>query len=316
MTADAFVAKFDPAGSALVYSTYLGGTGVDSGFGIAVDAAGNAYVTGTTRASNFPTTSGAFQPTRPSSTLSEAPFVTKLNAAGSALVYSTYLNGSSSDKAFAIDVYQGGNAYITGYTNSNNFPTTPGALQRTKPSLVDFDVFVTKLNPAGSALVYSTYLGGSNGGGLGSAIAIDGAGNAYVTGSTFASNFPTTAGTVQPTDPGTNADTADTFVTKLNATGTALVYSTYLSGTDGGSGNGIAVDGAGNAYVTGNTFGVKFPTTFGAFQPTNPDPDPSNSTPFVGKLNPAARPWSTPPTSAATGVMSGTGIAVDAAGNA
>src|SRR5437660_12099220 len=170
----------------LVYSTLLGGSNDDRGFGIAVDAAGDGYVTGGTGSSDFPTTAGAFQTTLGGG--SDA-FVTKLDPTGTALVYSTYLGGSSGDFANGIAVDATGSAYVTGSTLSADFPTTPGAAQTTfGGGLVD--AFVTKLNPTASALCYSTYLGG-NSFDHGIGIAVDAAGNAYVTGDTASTNFPT-----------------------------------------------------------------------------------------------------------------------------
>jgi len=259
---NAFVTKLDPTGSALVYSTYLGGSTYDTGTGIAVDADGNAYVTGNAGSANFPTTLGAFQPILGGSL---DAFVTKLNPAGSALVYSTYLGGSGQENNGGIAVDAIGNAYVTGATQSANFPTTAGAFQTT---FGGGGPFVTKLDPTGSALVYSTYLGNSAGA---SAIAVDANGNAYVTGGTYSTNFPTTAGAFQTTYAGgyTGYSTGDAFVTKLDPTGSALVYSTYLGGSDGAdSGNGIAVDADGNAHVTGTTNSTNFPTTPDAFQLT------------------------------------------------
>ncbi len=178
------------------------------------------------------------------------------------LSYSTYLGGTGNDAGFGIAVDTAGDAYVTGYTSSTDFPTSAGAFQTTYGG-GDLDAFVTKLNPTGTALVYSTYLGGTDDE-EGQGIAVDTAGNAYVTGYTYSTNFPTTAGAFQTTYGGSQ----DVFVTKLNATGTALVYSTYLGGTDDEEGQGIAVDTAGNAYVTGYTYSTNFPTTAGAFQTT------------------------------------------------
>ncbi|MBI2829078.1 MAG: SBBP repeat-containing protein, partial [Acidobacteria bacterium] len=268
---DVFVTKLNPAGTALVYSTYLGGSGNDGGIGIAVDSAGNAYVTGTTNSADFPTTLGAFDVTFNGV---QDVFVTKLNPAGSALVYSTYLGGSGFERPNGIAVDSAGNAYVMGRTTSTistnpllNFPTTAGAFQTIAPGGDAFnpqDVFVTKLNPAGSALVYSTFLGGNrNDEGVG--MAVDSAGNAYVTGFTTSTNFPTTAGAFA----GTLGGPQDAFVTKLDAAGSDLVYSTYLGGSGGSLGIGIAVDSAGNAYVTGQAFS-NFPTTASAFQATQP----------------------------------------------
>jgi len=206
---NAIVTKLNAAGSALVYSTYLSGSGGDNGLGIAVDSAGSAYVTGVTNG-NFPTTPGAFQ-----TTFSGGPndaFVAKLNATGSALVYSTYLGGSGNEEGSSIAVDSVGSAYVTGATSSTDFPTTAGAFQMTFGG-GSGDAFVTKLNAAGSALLYSTYLGGN---GLvldtGSAIAVDSAGSAYVTGFTDSTNFPTTSGAFQTTFGG---GVNDAFVAKI-----------------------------------------------------------------------------------------------------
>ena len=269
-TTDAFVAKLNPAGSALVYSTYIGGSDGDSGTGIAVDSAGNAYVTGGTNSANFPTTAGAFQTTFAStSDFNSDAFVAKLDSTGSSLVYSTYLGGGSDESGAGIAVDASGSAYVTGRTESFDFPTTPGAFQPVAANSL-YDAFVTKFDAAGSALVYSTRLGGSAND-VGFGIAVDAAGNAYVTGGTFSDDFPTTLGAFQATHVGG----WDVFVTKFNLTGSALAYSTYLGGSgpvpqhgDGlDEGHGIAVDTAGNAYVTGQTISSNFPTTPGVFQP-------------------------------------------------
>ena len=244
---DAFVAKLNASGSALVYSTYLGGSGSDVGMGIAVDGAGCAYVTGLTSSTDFPTQN----PLQPQNKGGWDVFVAKLNAPGSALVYSTYLGGSGTDDGMGIAVDGAGCAYVTGDTSSTDFPTQ-NPLQPQKKG--NYDAFVAKLNASGSALVYSTYLGGS-GRDVGSGIAVDGAGCAYVTGHTSSTDFPT-QNPLQPQKKGNY----DAFVAKLNAPGSALVYSTYLGGSDDDQGRGIAVDGAGCAYVTGHTYSTDFPT--------------------------------------------------------
>jgi hypothetical protein len=261
---DAFVTKFKADGSALVYSTYLGGSGLDQGRGIAVDPAGNAYVTGHTTSTDFPT-SHAAQASHGGGTWDD--FVTALNSQGSAMVYSTYLGGSGSERSdewhgvnIGLSTDGSGNtsAYVAGMTQSSDFPTTSGAYQ------VAFgggaDAFVTKYGPAG-AIVYSSYFGGS-GGDWASGIAVDGAGSVYLTGSSNV-GLPTTTGAYQPTPGG---GYLDAFVTKFNPTGSGLVYSTYLGGNNRDDGYGIAVDSAGNAYVTGITQSTNFPTTSGAFQ--------------------------------------------------
>src|SRR5262249_46940031 len=222
----------------LAYSTYLGGSSYDFGYGIAVDAAGNAYVTGTACRINFPTPPGALQTTHISDGTGDA-FVAKLNVAGTALVYSTYLGGSGYDSGAAIAVDAAGNAFVTGSTSSSNFPTTAGAFQTKYGGGFLGDALVAKLNAARSAFGYSTDLGGS-GCDASPAIAVDAAGNAYLTGNTYSDDFPTTAGAFQTV----NGGAENAFVTKLDAAGATLGYSTYLGGSNGFS-NGIALDVAG-----------------------------------------------------------------------
>jgi len=308
----AFVAKLNPTGSALVYSTYLGGAssylGGDSATALAVDSMGNAYIAGVTY-SGFPVTAGAFQTGNNAGEASNA-FVTKLNPAGSALVYSTYLGGSGrivfsfgpqiwdGDGATGLAVDSAGNAYVTGYAVSTDFPVTAGAFQTTNRATVPYgpdglappynrpNAFVTKLNPAGTALVYSTYLGGSGYsyyGDSASGLAVDGSGNAYITGAAGSTDFPVTPGAFQTTNhsgAGSNA-----FVTKLNPTGGALVYSTYLGGSGSDGSNGLALDGSGNAYIAGWATSTDFPLTQGAFQTTNNSL--AGASAFVAELNPA-----------------------------
>ena len=306
---DVFVTKLNAAGTALVYSTFLGGGNFDFGRGIAIDSAGNAYVTGQTKSSNFPTTGGAFDRTFNVDTCPRCgvdqydAFVTKLNASGSALVYSTFLGGFDIDDGLGIAVDAAGNAYVTGETGSQNFPTTSAAFDRTRNGA--FDAFVTKLNAAGSALVYSTYLGATNVE-FGSRIAVDAGGSAYVVGSTSSSDFPTTAGAFDTTANGA----FDVFVTKLNAAGSALAYSTYLGGQGFDSGGGIVLDSAGNAYVTGGTGSIDFPTTPGAF-----DPLPDDSAAFVAKLNAAGSALVFSTALGGTASEGANGIVLDAAGN-
>ena len=211
---DAFVAKLNPAGNSLVYSTLLGGSRDDIATGIAVDASGNAYVSGTTKSTDFPTTAGVFQPTlidsgacKGSGGNGHCPdgFVTKLNPTGTALVYSSYLGGSDADVALGIAIDNAGAAYVTGSTVSSDFPTVSaiqasfagGVCGPTSAQHLCADAFVSKVNPLGSALLYSTYLGG-NGDDAGTAVATDPAGNAYVTGITNSTNLATTRAAVQP----------------------------------------------------------------------------------------------------------------------
>jgi hypothetical protein len=253
---DAYVAKLNPSGTRLIYSTYLGGPGIDGAMSIAVDSEGSAYLTGVT--STFPTTAGALQPAHAGGMFDA--FVAKLNPSGTALVYSTHLGGSGVDRGFRIAVDNAGNAYVTGDTDSPDFPTV-NALQ---PAIGgSSDAFVAKVNPSGTALVYSTYLGGSGIDG-GTAIAVDGAGSAYVTGFTGSTNFPTAS----PLQQANAGGTWDAFVAKVNPSGSALEYSTYLGGSGTDSGFGIAVDSGGNAYVMGVTDSTNFPTV-GPLQATN-----------------------------------------------
>jgi hypothetical protein len=299
-------AAVDPT---LFYSTYLGGAAYDNGIAIAVDGAGNAYVTGLTSSVNFPTTAGAFQTT--ALAVGNA-FVTKFNPTGSGLVYSTYLAGAScfcDNNSFGngIAVDAPGNAYVTGVTKSSTFPTTGGAFQTAYGGGIT-DAFVTKLNPTGSGLVYSTYLGGGSDD-QAQGIAVDPAGNAYVVGLTRSSNFPTTLGAFQTAYGGGNLDA---FVTKLNPAGSGLAYSTYLGGSDDDRGIGIALDASGNAYVTGPTFSTNFPTTLGAFQTAYG----GNGDVFVTKLNSLGTGLVYSTYLGGSGSDDGTGVAVDALGNA
>ena len=253
----------------LAYSTYLGGSANESGSDIAVDSAGNAYVTGITTSFDFP----AMNPLKPAPASDGDVFVTKIDPTGSALVYSTYLGGSRLDRSLAISIDSGGNAYITGGTNSTDFPTvnplmaTPGGCPvggRTPLPFASCDAFVAKLSPTGTALVYSTYLGGS---GIelsapSADIAVDSLGNAHVIGDTRSTDFPT-ANAFQPTLAGARCvffKCQDAFVSKLNASGSTLVYSTYLGGSGADGGHAIALDPTGSAYVAGTTFSTDFPT--------------------------------------------------------
>jgi len=276
---NAFITHLNPTGSALVYSTYLGGSNQDWVYGIAVGPGGDAFVAGITGSSDFPTTPGALQSVAPSGWNG---FVTRLNPVGSRLIYSTYLGGSGVDQAQAIAIDSNRNAYVTGYTTSIDFPTTPTAFQPNLRS-PSGNAFVAKLDSRGSGLVYSTYLGGSGANftyDIGFGIAVDAGASAYITGYTSSADFPTTPGALQSVA----QDQNNGFVTKLNDTGSALVYSTYLGGTGYDYATAIAVDSAANAYVTGITNSLDFPTTPGAFQATYPGTQGSGDG-FVTKLN-------------------------------
>jgi hypothetical protein len=289
-----FVAKFNTAGNALVYSSYLGGSGGNAGAGvgdcanaIAVDGNGNAYVAGQTSSADFPT-AVPFQSVNSSleSTV-VAPlgsaFVTKLNSSGSALIYSTYLGGSAGDAALAVAADASGDAYVTGYTWSSDFPTSNALqLENATTGGRGANAFVTKLNSAGSELIYSTYLGGSIDD-QANAIALDAAGNAYVAGSTYSGDFPI-ADPLQATNLAASRSANNAFISVLSPTGSTLEFSTYLGGSgrtaalpcpvgvspcgpiyNGDSAAAIAVDNLGNAYVTGVVNSSDFPTVT-AFQ--------------------------------------------------
>jgi hypothetical protein len=302
--ADAFVAKLKGDGSALIFSTYLGGNGVEQGWSLKVDNAGDIYVTGNTQSTNFPTKN----PVQPANGGSNDAFVTKLKGDGSALIFSTYLGGSWIDAGLSVAVDGMGNVHVAGFTDSPNFPTA-NPLQAA--SAGSDDAFVAKLDVNG-ALVYSTYLGGA-GTDYGQAIGVDNAGNAYLIGETRSSNFPT----INPMQPALSGR-SDIFVTKLNRTGTALVYSTYLGGTDEEDGLGLEVDPQGNVYITGSTFSTDFPTV----EAVQPIPDPraelpnTHSNGFVTKINAGGSGLIYSSYLGGKHGDSGTGIAVDISGNA
>src|SRR5262249_2142681 len=233
----------------------LGGSGFDFAESIAVDSEGSAYITGGTFSPDFPITPGAFQTvcanhcfgTDPSGT--RDAFISKIDPSGSALLYSTYLGGSGNDDGNGIALDSERNVYITGSTTSTDFPVL-NPLQTTYGGGTA-DAFVAKVNPLGSALIYSTYLGGNESDdGIG--IAVNTEGSAYVTGQTGSSDFPTTPGAFQ-TVCANSCSGADTFVTKIDPSGSALVYSTYLGGSGFEGVGGLALDGQGDAYVTGST---------------------------------------------------------------
>jgi uncharacterized repeat protein (TIGR01451 family) len=252
---NAFITKIKADGSTLVFSTYLGGANEDRGRGIALDSAGNVYITGNTSSTDFPT----LNPLQPTNHGNFDAFVTKIKADGSALLFSTYLGGVDDDQAYGIALDSAGNAYITGYTDSTDFPTI-NSLQPTNHG--NADTFVTKIKADGSALFFSTYLGGARVD-RGRGIALDSAGNVYITGNTGSTDFPT----LNPLQ-STNHGRYDAFVTKIKADGSALIFSTYLGGANNDRARGITLDSAGNAYIIGDTRSTDFPT-LNPLQPTN-----------------------------------------------
>jgi hypothetical protein len=272
---DAYIAKLDPTGRHIVYATYLGSPGQDEIDAAAVDRHGDLFVSGFA-GDGFPTTPGALDRTFNGAAdccnglLGDA-FVAELSADGSRLLYATYLGGSGREQTLGLALDHDGSVVVTGVTGSSNFPTTPGALE---PSFgggtgnverdVPGDAFAAKLDPSGSRLIYSTYLGGS-GDDAGQGVALDRAGNAYFTGKTESPGFPTTPGALKPSY-GPPAPDLNAYVTKLDRAG-RLVWSTFLGGATFDFGQGIAVDERDDVYVSGVTVDG-FPVTPGATQPT------------------------------------------------
>ncbi|MEK7774591.1 MAG: SBBP repeat-containing protein, partial [Candidatus Zixiibacteriota bacterium] len=298
------VTKLDTSGSRQIYQTVFGGSADEYGNGIAVDVGGNAYVTGVTTSNDFPT-QNPFQGFASGGPYPEEVFVTKLNGSGNALVYSTYLGGGGGDGGEGIAVDDAGNAYVAGQTGSTDFDTTQSAYQTLRGGFDDNDAFVTKLSSSGSELIYSTYLGGSFDE-YRSGIAIDATGNAYVTGRTYSTDFPTISSFQSSRGGG-----SDGFITKLNSVGSALIYSTYLGGNNQDYGFGITVDASGNAYVTGTTYSTNFPTQ-SPFQATSGGLWDA----FVTKLNSAGSGLIYSTYLGGSSTDEGHGIAVDAGGSA
>jgi hypothetical protein len=280
---DAYVAKFDNLGTNLIYLTYLGGSDEDAAYGLAVDSSGNAYLTGATSSSDFPTTTNALFPKIAGQISSKTghywpdAFVSELNSNGSTLVYSTFLGGSYPDVGNAIAVDMVGNAYVAGYTYSTNLPVTTNALQlhlgctNSLYGNINQNGFVAEIARGGTNLNYCSFLGGTNYD-RATAVAVDLPGNVYVTGYTASTNFPTKnyinqwIGTNRfdghYLNGATNATPAfDAFVSKFQPNFAGLVYSTLIGGSNNDFASGIAVDGAGNAYVVGSTISTNFPYT-------------------------------------------------------
>ncbi len=256
---DIFVCKINDSGNNIIYSTYIGSFNNESGQSIALDNSGNAYITGWAHF-GFPTTPNAFQTIIGGG--SDA-IVVKLNSLGTSLIYSTFIGGNGLDASYDIAIDSSNNAYITGDTESSNFVVSSNALQTTREGGWT-DAFVTKINASGTAIIYSTYLGG-NGDDTAHSIALDTNDNAYITGRTESTNFDITSGAFQTT----KAAGRDVFASKLNSTGSGLLYSTYIGGNNNDVGLSIAVDSLTNAYLTGLTWSTNLYTTTGAFQTAN-----------------------------------------------
>jgi len=324
---DAFVSELNNTGTKLVYSTYLGGSDQDTAFGLAIDASGDVYVTGQTLSTDFP----IYPPAKTTST-SPTPafqtvygggkgdaFVTELLSTGNTLVYSTYLGGSGADWGYAVAADSSGDAYVTGATQSGNFPTQ-SPFQANRGAGSTQNAFVAELNSSGTALVYSTYLGGSQSD-TGQAIQVDSSGDAYVAGYTFSSNFPT-QNPIQGTCGGCNNGFSNAFVSEFNPGGSALVFSTYLGGSEPDHAWGLALDcpkkssGSGcaspNIYVVGDTQSSDFPVTSGVFQDTYKGDEDA----FVSKLSPSGASLVYSTYLGGSNVDSGKGIVVDLSGNA
>jgi hypothetical protein len=276
---DVFVTEIAAGGATLVYSTYVGGSGNDSGNAIAVDTSGDAFVAGGTASTDFPTSGTPFQSSNGGGSLDA--FVFELNPTGTGLTYSTYLGGSGTDVANGIAVDSTGNTYVVGSTSSSGssgFPTKDPIIGSLPGSS---NAFVTKLNPSGSALVYSTYLGGSSID-YAAAVALDSSENAYVTGGTGSTTFPTTTGAFQTTCGSCSGGQDNAFVTVINAAGSGYVYSTFLGGSVDDEGLAIAADSSGEAYVAGFATSSNFPVK-NALQSKLATGATQNA--FVSKLN-------------------------------
>ncbi len=274
---DGFVAKLNAAGTSLVYGTFLGGSLDDTVSAITVDGSGNAFVAGFTGSSDFPTTPGTYES---SATSPPSLFVTRLNSSGSGLAFSTFFSGPGPGGGISGIAIDGtGNTYVTGNSSSRGqFPTTPGAYQQTHHSL--FDAYVTKFDPQGAQLVYSTLLGGGATDGATSIVVQNG--EAIVTGNTGSGDFPTTENGFQRVNRTNHRFTC--FITKLNATGSALRYSSFLGGSNDSICTSAALGPFGNVYVTGWTGDNDFPTTPGAFRTAVGQFDGANT--FAAQITP------------------------------
>jgi Bacterial Ig-like domain (group 3)/Abnormal spindle-like microcephaly-assoc'd, ASPM-SPD-2-Hydin len=291
---DVIVTKLDSSVSRLIYSTYIGGqTGVDFAVRMLIDSAGAATVVGTTGSTDFPTTAGVYQSSAKGGSCDYGPnvspnipctdaFLLKLSADGSSLEYSTYFGGERAEFGIALAQDSAGNSYVAGATDSTALPLAGSPFQGTYGgggncqgnTAPCFDGFIAKFNPTGTQLLASTYLGG-NKDDMVAAVALDAAGDVYVTGVADSTNFPTTAGSIQTVHAGTSQ--GDAFLSKLDGNLHTLQYSTFLGGTADDIAFAVRVDGSGAAYLTGSTLSSDFPTTAGAYQTKYKGPDPSTA---------------------------------------
>jgi uncharacterized protein (TIGR03437 family) len=311
------VPQYDPAyplviDPVLSYASFLGGSGLDAAYGVAIDPQGNIYVAGTTQSADFPTTPSALAGTYQPGDLPGDIFVLKMNSSGSSLFYATYLGGKRQDIANSIAVDSAGSAYLAGFTLSSDFPLTPGVFQTASANSgaadVKGDAFLLKLNQQGSALVYSTFLGG-NDQDVATAVAVDALGNAFVAGRTASKNFPTTSSSFQSAScPGLWKG----FVTKVNPTATVKLYSTYLCGSKEDQIWGIALDPSGSAVVTGQTDSTNFPVTLGAVKTTGGG---TRDSAFVSKLSPDGASLAFSTYLGGSGMDIGRGVAIDTSSN-
>ncbi|MCX8113232.1 MAG: SBBP repeat-containing protein [Bacteroidia bacterium] len=280
---DAFFVRLNPATGEIRYATFFGGGGTaggqDEAYAIALNSQGDLYLTGYTTVLNFPTTSGAYSPIKPSPGGNKDAFVVRFNAAGTQLLYGTYVGGSQTDEGFSVVVDALGHIYATGVTYSSNFPKTATALDGTLGGPAD--AFVLRLNPAGGGtadLIYGTFLGGSSID-EGASVALDASGNMYLAGYTGSTDFPLGAGGYRPT-PGSGGSG---FFVKINSTGTTIQYGTYIGGNNQTAIHDLSLDRDGFVYLTGSTTATDFPTTLGSYDGTL---SAGNRDVFVVKLNP------------------------------
>lgn len=278
---DAFITKFNTSGTAIIYSTFIGGSSAEHSRTISIDQSGNAYITGYTASPDFCVTSGAFQ-TTPTGVNDTETFVTKLNPSGTSLIFSTLIGGNNDDQSFDLVLDKFNNVYISGWTASSDFDVTLGAYKTVHSGGI-YDVYVSKFNSSGSSLLFSTFLGGSSDE-AGRAITIDSLLNVYVGGETYSPNFDITPGAFQVNSINLASGNSDAFVTKLNSSGSNIIYSSYLAGTSGEVIIGLVVDSLNNLYAVGGTSSTDFPVSSGCLQPLHGNAGNTQNS-FITKFN-------------------------------